>query len=213
MWAYAIRPYPFSDYSGKVDEVTRVAGLILAGGDSRRLGQPKQMQPYRDGTLLGHIIAEAEAVAELDPLVVVLPPDVTRVPDPTTQRALIVRRQQAEGCSSSVHAGLDALPQHIAAIAVLPGDQPDLRRELISLAARSWLSDRPLALTLSFRGKAGHPFIFSASLRDRLHALHGDKGMWRLLEELGNDVARVEVEMDLPRDVDTFEDYGRVLDR
>jgi molybdenum cofactor cytidylyltransferase len=183
--------------------------LILAGGDSQRLGQPKQMLPYRDGTLLDYVIAEAEAVADLDPLVVVLPPDVTRVPNPTTQRALIVRRQQAEGCSSSLHAGLEVLPQDIAAIAMLPGDQPDLRRELISLAARSWLSDRPLALTLSFRGKAGHPFIFSASLRDRLCALHGDKGMWRLLEELGDEVARVEVDVILPRDIDTWEDYQR----
>jgi len=168
------------------------------------------MLPYRDGTLLDYVIAEAEAVADLDRLVVVLPPDVTRVPDPTTQRALIVRRRQAEGCSSSLHAGLEVLPQDIAAIAMLPGDQPDLRREHISLAARSWLSDRPLALTLSFRGKAGHPFIFSAPLRDRLYALHGDKGMWRLLEELGNDVARIEVDADLPKDVDTLEDYRRV---
>jgi molybdenum cofactor cytidylyltransferase len=184
-----------------------IAGLILAGGDSRRLGQPKQMLPYWGGTLLDHIITEAEAVADLDPLVVVLPPDVTRVPDPTTQRALIVRRQEAEGCSSSLHAGLDALPQDIAALAVLPGDQPDLGRELIDLTAQSWLSDRPLALTLSFRGKVCHPFIFSASLRDRLYALHGDKGMWRLLEELGDDVARVEVDADLPQDIDIWDDY------
>ena len=192
---------------------SQLAGLILAGGESRRLGRPKQMLPYGDGTLLEHAIAEAEAVAELNPVLAVLPPDESRVPDPRVRRARIVRRREDDGCSSSLHAGLHALPPSVPALAVLPADQPDVTSELISLAVGSWIRRRPPALALSYRGQLGHPLIFATSLLDQLRDLHGDKALWRLLERLGEAVERIEVDRALPRDVDTWDDYERIMAR
>ena len=39
----------------------RVCGLVLGAGGSKRLGRPKQLLPYRDGTLLGHVVGVARA--------------------------------------------------------------------------------------------------------------------------------------------------------
>lgn len=197
------------DRDGEVSR-PRVAGLILAGGMSRRLGRPKQTLPYGDGTLLEHTIRQAEAVPELDPIVAVLPPNETLVPDPAVYRARVVRRPEGTDCSSSLRAGLQTLPQTMA-VAVLPADQPKLTGELLSLAVHSWLQTRPLALTLIYHGRTGHPFIFSSALLHRLRDLEGDKAMWRLLEDLGDEVKSIEVDLPLPADVDTWADYERLL--
>jgi molybdenum cofactor cytidylyltransferase len=184
----------------------QIAGIILAGGLSRRLGQPKQMLPYRGGTLLEHAIREAEAVTALTPLVGVLPPG-DAVPDPGATRTLIVRRQREGGCSASLAAGLTALPPGIDALVVLPSDPPGLGRDLIRLAVDAWLERRSRALTLRFQGVPGHPLIFAASLLPTLAELRGDKAMWAMLERLGTEVDRVDIDVALPQDVDTWEEY------
>ena len=49
-----------------------VSGLVLAAGASTHLGQPKQLLPFGDTTLLGHVVAEARAAAALDEVIVVI---------------------------------------------------------------------------------------------------------------------------------------------
>jgi molybdenum cofactor cytidylyltransferase len=186
-----------------------VAGIVMAGGESRRLGQPKQNLPYRGMTLLERAVVEAEAVLELDPIVVVLPPG-DAVPAPATARARVVRRAEGDGCSASLRAALDVIPEQAEAIAVVPVDQVHLTRELIGLAVRAWLERRPPGLALASGEKASHPFIYDGSLREQLLALRGERGMWRLLESLGEDVVRIEIPGDLTRDVDSWEDYVRL---
>jgi molybdenum cofactor cytidylyltransferase len=187
----------------------RIAGLILAGGLSQRLGRPKQLLPYGNGTLLEHAVREAEAVPELEPLIAVLPPG-DLVPDPKVERTRIVRRQEEGGCSASLHAGLAMLPPEIDALAVLPADQPHLLRDAIALATNTWLRSRPIALTLRYQDEPCHPLIFSAQLVPDLLSLKGEKGMWRLLESLGDAVHRVEIDHPVAFDIDTREDYERL---
>src|SRR3954466_8940293 len=97
----------------------RVGGLILAAGRSRRLGRPKQTLPFGTGTLLEHVVAQAEAVSELDSLVVVLPAG-DLIPSPRVSRPRPIHVEQEGACSSSLHTGLQALPDGLDAIAVLP---------------------------------------------------------------------------------------------
>jgi molybdenum cofactor cytidylyltransferase len=188
----------------------RIGGLILAAGRSRRLGRPKQSLPFGNGTLLEHAIAQVEAVSELDPIVVVLPSEGLS-PSPRVTRATLTRVEAEGACSSSLHAGLRALPDGLNAVMVLPADQPALDSELIGLAARSWTHSRPPALTLAYRGEPGHPLVFSAPLFDELRTLHGEKAMWRLLESQGVRVERVPVNRPIPHDIDTEDDYRRVI--
>ncbi|GAC1323974.1 MAG: nucleotidyltransferase family protein [Chloroflexota bacterium] len=187
-----------------------VAGLILAAGRSLRLGRPKQTLAFGNGTLLDHAVAQAESVDELTKVIVVLPPG-DGVPAPLVTRSRVVRVEHEGACSSSLHAGLRALPDAVDAIAILPADQPGVSATLISLAVRSWLRSRPAGLTLSYRGEPGHPLVFAATLRDALGTLHGDKAMWHLLENLGDAVERIPVDVPCPQDIDTLEDYRSVL--
>ena len=55
--------------------------------------------------------------------------------------------------------------------------------------------------------------LYTGSLArfEKLRTLHGEKAMWRLLEELGDAVERIPVDVPVPQDIDTLEDYERVL--
>ncbi len=90
------------------------------------------------------------------------------------------------------------------------GDQPGVRAETVAalLAGRG---DAPLAVCRYDDGR-GHPIVFSRAVFGELAELHGDKGVWRLLDQRADDVAEVEVAGPIPLDVDTPEDYRAVLE-
>jgi molybdenum cofactor cytidylyltransferase len=57
----------------------------------------------------------------------------------------------------------------------------------------------------------GHPIAFARSMFGALANLHGDKGVWRLLDQRADDVTEVPIDGPIPLDVDTEEDYAAVL--
>jgi molybdenum cofactor cytidylyltransferase len=89
------------------------------------------------------------------------------------------------------------------------GDQPGVTPETVRalLAGRG---DAPLAVCRYDDGR-GHPFAFDRSVFSDLASLHGDKAVWRLLDERGGDVVEVPIAGIVPLDVDTPEDYQAVL--
>jgi molybdenum cofactor cytidylyltransferase len=89
------------------------------------------------------------------------------------------------------------------------GDQPGVTaREVDALVRGRGGAD--LAVCRWADGR-GHPFAFSRNVFGDLAALHGDKGVWRLLDRAGDAVVEVPVPDAVPRDVDTWEDYEAVL--
>ena len=71
--------------------------------------------------------------------------------------------------------------------------------------------DAPLAVCRYDDGR-GHPIAFARAVFAELADLHGDKGVWRLLDRRADEVAEVTIAGPIPRDVDTPEDYRAVLD-
>lgn len=69
----------------------------------------------------------------------------------------------------------------------------------------------PWALLCSYRGGLGHPFVFARGAFGDLRGLRGDKAVWKLIEAYPERVARVEIDAELPPDVDTPEDYEMAL--
>ncbi len=185
-----------------------VAGLVLAAGGSRRLGRPKQLLPYGGGTLLDHVLGTARACG-FDQLVCVLggaSEDVRATVD-LRGADVVVNREFGTGCSSSIAAALGTVDPRIDVLVLMLGDQPGVRPETIAalLAGRG---DAPLAACRYESGR-GHPLAFARSTFGDLATLHGDKGVWRLMDR--SDVVEVVVPGAVPRDVDTWADYEAVL--
>jgi len=155
-----------------------LAALILSAGASTRMGRPKALLPYREGTFLEHLIqvtrhprvgvtrvvlgAGGEMIrklAKLDPSIVVLNED------------------WQQGQLSSVQAGLRSLGGlSTDGIVLCPVDHPLVSAPLVSdLIAHFYAGGKSILLP-TYQGRRGHPMIFSSALYDELLAAPADKG-------------------------------------
>jgi molybdenum cofactor cytidylyltransferase len=186
-----------------------VCGLVLGAGGSKRLGRPKQLLPYRGGTLLGHVVGVARA-CDFDQLVVAIggAADDVRARVDLTGADVVVNDAYGEGCSSSIAAALGVVDPRCGVLVLMLGDQPGVTADTVGalLAGRG---DAGLAVCRYDDGR-GHPIAFARSVFGALAGLHGDKGVWRLLDQAGDDAAEVAVAGTIPLDVDTPEDYAAI---
>jgi molybdenum cofactor cytidylyltransferase len=187
-----------------------VACLVLAAGGSRRLGRPKQLLPYRGRPLLDAVLESARATGA-GQLVVALggAADQVRAHVDLTGFEIAENPAFTTGCSSSIAAAVPALRADTDVLVLLLGDQPGVSADAVRqlLAGRG---DAPLAVCRYDDG-IGHPFAFGRQVLPDLQLLHGDKAVWKLLERSGPDVVEVPVPGPVPLDVDTLEDYERLL--
>jgi molybdenum cofactor cytidylyltransferase len=187
-----------------------VAGLVLAAGGSRRLGRPKQLLPFNGATLLDHTVATARA-CEFDQLLVAVggESDKVRSRVDLTGSDVVVNPGFGAGCSSSIAVAMEALDPATTVLVLLLGDQPGVVPATVRvlLAARG---DAPLAVCRYDDGR-GHPFAFGREVFDDLRALHGDKAVWRMLDERPDDIAEIPMAGRVPLDVDTWADYEAVV--
>ena len=187
-----------------------VTGLVLGAGGSKRLGRPKQLLPYGDGTLLGHVVDVARACA-FDQVVVALggaADDVREAVD-LDGVDVVVNDDYGEGCSSSIAAALGTVDLRCDVLVLLLGDQPGVTPATVR-ALLDGRGDAPLAVCRYDDGR-GHPIAFAGTMFGELAGLHGDKGVWRLIDRRAGEVADVPIAGPVPLDVDTPEDYEAVL--
>jgi molybdenum cofactor cytidylyltransferase len=189
---------------------TFVTGLVLGAGGSTRLGRPKQLLPYGDRPLLEHTLNTARACG-FDQLIVPIGGAAGEVREQVdfTGAEVVVNDAFGEGCSSSIAAALSAVNQRCDVLVLMLGDQPGVTPDTVRalLEARG---DAPLAVCRYDDGR-GHPIAFDRGVLPQLADLHGDKGVWRLLDERAGEVVDVPIAGDVPLDVDTPEDYQAVL--
>ncbi|HEY0632600.1 MAG TPA: nucleotidyltransferase family protein [Thermoleophilaceae bacterium] len=187
-----------------------VAGLVLAAGGSSRLGRPKQTLPFRGTTLLGHVLDSARACG-FDQLVVALGggADEVRAGVDLGGATVVENPSYGEGCSSSIAAALPALDPRCDVLVMMLGDQPGVGPTAVrTLLARH--GEAPIAVS-RYDDDRGHPFAFRRALFSELADLHGDKAVWKLLEQRAADVVEVKVPGRVPPDIDSWEDYEALV--
>lgn len=185
-----------------------IAGIVLAAGASRRMGEQKLLLPIAGRPLVRHAV-ERLLAAGLSDIVVVLGREADAV-----ARALAdlpvrtaVNPRYAEGQSTSVRAGLDALAPGTEAVVIALGDQPGVEPAVVRrLVAAFRSSGRPIAAP-AYRDGRGNPVLFGAALFDELRAVTGDEGGRGVIRRDPLRVVEVAVDGDSPRDIDTPGDY------
>ncbi|OBI90567.1 NTP transferase domain-containing protein [Mycobacterium sp. 1245805.9] len=187
-----------------------VTGVVLAAGGSRRLGTPKQLLPYRDTTLLGATL-EAARGAGFDQLIVTLGGAARAVRDAVALDGVDVVDVDdfGTGCAASLRAALGLVDPRAAGIVLMLGDQPRMDPlTLRRVAAEGTQAD--IAVCRYVDG-IGHPFWLGRGLFGELRELHGDKAVWKLIESGRYRVRELAVDGPVPLDVDTWDDYHRLV--
>ncbi len=186
-----------------------VTGLVLAAGGSRRLGQPKQLLPYRGATLLDATLDVARS-CRFDQLLVALGAaagDVRAAVD-ITGAEVVENPEFGTGCSSSIAVALASVDPRADGLVLMLGDQPGVDPECVPGLVEAGASG---AAVCRYDNSLGHPLWFGRDVFSDLSALEGDKAVWRLLHSGTLDVREVPVSGPLPVDVDTWQDYEELL--
>ena len=188
----------------------RVTGVVLAAGGSRRLGTPKQLLPYRDTTVLGATLDVARS-AGFDQLIVTLGGTAQAVCDAVALDGaeVVAVEDFGTGCSASLRAALTRVHPQATGIVLMLGDQPCVDPATVRrLATEGPSTDM---MVCRYDNGIGHPFWLGRSVFSDLCQLHGDKGVWKLVESGRHPVHEVAVGGPVPLDVDTWDDYRRLL--
>lgn len=192
----------------------RVTGVVLAAGGSRRLGTPKQLLPYRDTTVLGATLDVARG-AGFDQLIVTLGGAVEAVRDavPLDGADVVTVEDFGTGCSASLRVALARVDRHAAGIVLMLGDQPCIEPASLRRMVQHGRAASAGAVTVCrYTDGIGHPFWFGRTVFGDLSQLHGDKGVWKLIGSRRHPVHEVVVAGPVPLDVDTWDDYRRLLE-
>jgi len=174
------------------------------------MGKPKQLLPLDGRPLLEHVVAAA-CDSQLDEVVVVLGANADAIRQAVSWgRARIVGNpRHAEGMSTSLRAGVEALDATVDRCAVILGDQPSLTAALIDRLLEAQTESRLPVAALQVDGLLQPPVVLGRELWPDLLALQGDVGLREVLRSRPDQVAAV-VPPTAPVDVDTPEDYARL---
>jgi molybdenum cofactor cytidylyltransferase len=194
------------DQKPKTDEV---AAILLAAGQSRRMGAFKPLLPFGKTTVVrscitnlraggvGHIVvvvghraSEVRAnLADLDDL------EFGLNPDPNTEM------------SASIVCGVERLPATAKAVLIALNDQPAIPPDVIQTLINEWRSGSKLVIP-EFQKRGGHPVLIDLAFREELLTLNPQLGLRALFDANKDHVQRPPVNSSyIARDMDTWDDY------
>lgn len=192
------------------------AAVVLAAGGSRRLGRAKQLEPWGDTNLLGHVVANTRQfdVAEVW---VVLGHRADEIMEKTDlgDAYVVENLEWEEGIASSLRVALDALTRlsKCDTALVVIGDQPEVSKSTVEALLESHArSGRPVTIP-KYRYSWGNPVIVDRSLWARVMSLDGDEGAQRLWQAHPEWVNEVWFPENAPKDVDTEGDVADMKPR
>jgi CTP:molybdopterin cytidylyltransferase MocA len=157
-----------------------IGGIILAAGEGRRFGGPKQLAELHGRPLIEHALAAMLAVPAIEPVVVVLGAHADAIREQADLRGadVVVCPDWADGQSASLRAGAAALGEVDAAVITL-ADQPFISPEAIAGVLNH--RGRHLGVRAVYDGAPGHPVLLERRLLDHVSELRGDAGARDLL--------------------------------
>lgn len=195
-----------------VCEVQRAIGaVILAGGMSSRMGQPKVLLPWMDGrTIIEHIIEQLlrSRLSQITVVTGYYSREVKRTVKPMEVKVVHNRSHKTGEMLSSLQAGLRSMPDNISAVLVVLGDQPRLQPRVIYDVIRAYSEGEGNLIIPSFQMRRGHPILIDRRYWQDILSLGHNGTLRDVIDAASDEIVYVNVNTDsVLRDVDTPSDY------
>ena len=194
--------------------------VVLAAGESRRMGEPKQLLRWQGEPLVTRAARIALESGASETVV------ITGAVGEQVEAALAPLREMGRGRlrvvhnpawqagqAGSVHAAVEALPAACEAVLFLPVDQPRLPAGLLRRLWQAWRGGSDLGAVTVDGAIRGAPGLFDRRFFGQLRQVQGDGGGGRLLRRYAAEVSAIEVPLEWVADVDTPEDWRAAVDR
>ncbi len=181
--------------------------IVLAAGESRRFGATKQLAAFGDGTLVGNAVRTAEAACGRHSMLVAGKrwPEVVAACAPL-QGFFVINPRFAEGMSTSLRAGVQAVADSADAVLLMLADQPLVTEAHLDDLVAAWRASPASIIASHYADTLGPPAIFPRAYFAALCALSGDQGAKPLLEaDAANVISvasdRAAIDVDRPEDL------------
>lgn len=188
--------------------------VVLAAGESRRMGKPKMLLPFGGKTIIETIL-DTIAQSGIDGTIVVLGADREAIEKRIESYDIrsVLNAEYRAGMLSSVQAGVRALPDDAEAFILFLGDQPMVPYKIIDDLIEAYrITGKEIVLPV-YRGKSGHPVLIVSDYREEIYDLSGGIGLRELMCRHTVNTLRVPVEVSaVCRDIDDPADYERELE-
>lgn len=188
-------------------------GIILAAGESKRMGFPKMLLKFNGSTMVENVIKNVTG-SEIKNVMVVLGSGSEKL-EKLVDNCNVSRcfnDKYKEGMLSSVRCGIRNVPSDFEAVLVFQGDQPLITPEVINLVIASYRSSGKGIVIPVYQKERGHPILIDRRYINEIGKLDDNKGLRQLSYNYPDDV--MEIETDEPgilRDFDTYEEYRKEI--
>jgi molybdenum cofactor cytidylyltransferase len=189
-----------------------ISAIILAAGASRRMGQPKMLLPWRDSTVLEHVISVFQN-ADLEEILVVTGGAREMVEDLLMDipvRTVHNKEYETGEMLSSIQCGIRALTGRTNAVLIGLGDQPQVQEGTVKKVCKSFQDSGANIVLPSFQMRRGHPWLVAQPLWNELLMMEFPQSPRDFLNAHAADILYVDVDdPNILADLDTPEDYRK----
>jgi len=187
-----------------------ITAIILAAGESRRMGQPKMLLPWGKTSVLGQVISTFQA-AGIEDIVVITGGAHEHIEQIVKQYGAryIFNSQFADGeMLSSLQLGLAAQTSQVQATLIGLGDQPQVQMETVRMIAATFQRRKSRLIVPSFQRRRGHPWLVERRLWKELLEMKSPQTAREFLNAHAEEIFYVDVETPaVLADLDTPQDY------
>jgi molybdenum cofactor cytidylyltransferase len=193
--------------------MVKVSAILLAAGESKRMGASKLALSWGKETVLEHglhVLLQSRVME-----VVIVLSDRTRdlkglLRGPRVK--LVMNPHYKKGMSTSIRRGLRAVDSRSDGILIALGDQPFLKAATVNLLLRAFERGKETIVVPVFQGRRGHPVVFDRRYVAKLSRLEKDVGARSLLRKYPENIVEVKTKSKgVVVDIDTWQDYRRGL--
>jgi molybdenum cofactor cytidylyltransferase len=189
-----------------------IAAIVLAAGQSRRMGRPKMILPWGSTTVIGRVVSVLAEAGVPETVVVTggARQEVEAALENTGVR-LVHNPDFVEGeMTRSLQIGLESLGEGVEAALVVLGDQPQIEAVVVRRILQEHLDSGASLVVPSFRMRRGHPWLITRSLWAKVLALQPPQTLRDFLQAQAGRIHYCEVTSpSVLMDLDTPDDYER----